>query len=178
MKYPEVLIRLAFCSSVSLCGTNREQIFGLPKSSRTMVCAVFLIMPKFSAIKSYRQSPILYQHLSHFIDHFWNSACRWPTRTWLILSRFLPVAKMFEPFVNMFSALGFPHVHLQQHFTCLRCSFPQFLVDYVQLAAVDLQCWSHAVYAVCRFSCLWRTMLMRAYMSKVAVQIWYHSPNF
>ena len=35
-----------FCSSVSLWGTNREQIFCLRKSSRTVVCAVFLLMPK------------------------------------------------------------------------------------------------------------------------------------
>ena len=36
--------------SVSLCGTNREQVFRLPKASRTMVCAVSLLMPNSSAI--------------------------------------------------------------------------------------------------------------------------------
>ena len=46
---------------------------------------------QFLRNQSQRQSPILCQHLSHFIDHFWGSACRWPTRTWLILSRFLPL---------------------------------------------------------------------------------------
>ena len=127
MKSPEVSIRFAFCSSVSLCGTNREQIFCLP-ISWTMVCAVSLLMPNSSAINlsvSSRQ----YQHMSHFLDHFWGSACRWPTRTWLILSSFLPFAKAFEPFVNTFSAHGFPPVHLHQHFTRLRCSFPQFVAE-------------------------------------------------
>ena len=116
------------------------------------------------------------------LDHFWGSACQWPNRTRLILSRFLPFAKVFEPFVNMFSAYGFPPVHLHQHFICLRCSFPQFVAelclhvaplrcettshtDYVQLASVGLHCQSHAVHAVCLFSpCLWRTMRLRAHM--------------
>ena len=46
----EVSIRFAFCSSVSLCGTNQEQIFLLPKSSQTMVYAMSLLMPKSSII--------------------------------------------------------------------------------------------------------------------------------
>ena len=50
MKSPEVSIRFAFCSSVSLCGTNREQIFRSSKSSWTMVYAVSLLMPNSSAI--------------------------------------------------------------------------------------------------------------------------------
>ena len=50
MRSPEVSIRIAFCSSVSLCGTNQEQIFHLSKSSRTMVCAVSLLMHNSSAI--------------------------------------------------------------------------------------------------------------------------------
>ena len=50
MKSPEVSIRFAFYSSVSLCASNQEQIFRLPKSSRTMVCTVFLLMPNSSAI--------------------------------------------------------------------------------------------------------------------------------
>ena len=50
MKSPEVSMRFAFCSSVSLCGTNREQIFRLHKSSRAMLCTVPLLMPNSSAI--------------------------------------------------------------------------------------------------------------------------------
>ena len=50
MKSPEVSIRFASRSSVSLCGTNREQIFYLSKSSRTIVWAVSLLMPNSSAI--------------------------------------------------------------------------------------------------------------------------------
>ena len=50
MKSPEVSFCFAFCSSVNLCSRNREQIFRLPKSSRTMLCAVSLIMPNSSAI--------------------------------------------------------------------------------------------------------------------------------
>ena len=65
------------------------------------------------------QSPILCQHLSNFLHHFWGSVCRWPTRTWLIISRFLPFGKAFEPFVNPFSAHGFPLVHLHLRFTLL-----------------------------------------------------------
>ena len=45
MKSPEVSIHFAFCSSVSLCITNREQIFHLHRSSRTVVCAVSLLIP-------------------------------------------------------------------------------------------------------------------------------------
>ena len=45
------------------------------------------------------------------------------------LSRFLPFAKAFEPFVNKFSALGFPSLHLPQHSMRLSCSFPQFVAE-------------------------------------------------
>ena len=128
MKSPEVSIRFALCSSMNLCGTDQEQIFRLPKSSRTMVSAVYLLMPISSAF-NLSVSRILRQHLSHFLDYFWGSACRWPTRTWLILSRFLPCAQAFQPFVNIFSAHGFPPVHQHQHFTRLRCSFPQFVAE-------------------------------------------------
>ena len=50
MKSPEVSIRFAFCLSESLCGTNWEQIFHLPRSSATMVCAVSLLMPNSTAV--------------------------------------------------------------------------------------------------------------------------------
>ena len=50
MKSPEISICFAFCSSVSLCGTNREQIFPLPTHSQMMVCTVSLLMLNFSAI--------------------------------------------------------------------------------------------------------------------------------
>ena len=148
MKSPEV----AFCSSVNLCGTNREQIFRLPKSSWTMVCTVSLLMSNSTAINL---------NVSH-------RSCANLCRTFSIIT-----------FVNTFSAHGFPPVHLQVHFTGLRCSFPQFVAerdvctllhcvvttshtDYVQLSAVGLHCRSHAVHVVCRFSpCLLRTMRMR-----------------
>ena len=117
--FPTVLL------SARLCGTNREQIFRLPKSSRTMVCAVSLLMPNSSAINlSVRR-----RSCASICRTFWGSACAWSTRTWLILSRFLPFTKAFEPFVNTFSAHGFPPVHLYQHFTHLRCSFPQFVAE-------------------------------------------------
>ena len=48
---------------------------------------------------------------------------------WLILSHFLPFTKAFEPFVNTFSAHGFPLIHLPQHFMRLRCSFPEFIAE-------------------------------------------------
>src|SRR5215475_15870077 len=47
-----------------------------------------------------------------------------PTRTWLILTCFLPIAKAFKPVVNTFSAHGFRPVHLHQHFMRLRRRFP------------------------------------------------------
>src|SRR5215475_13202567 len=49
---------------------------------------------------------------------------RWPTRTWLILTCFLPIVKAFKPVVNTFSAHGFRPVHLHQHFMRLRRRFP------------------------------------------------------
>ena len=50
MQSPEVSIRFAFCQSVSLGGTNIEQIFLLPISQRTMVCTVSLLIPNSAAI--------------------------------------------------------------------------------------------------------------------------------
>ena len=140
--------------------------------------------------QSWRQSPILCQHLSRFLNHLWGSACRCPTRTWLILSRFFPFAKAFGLLVNTFSAHGFPAVHTEPlqfspicsrtwclHVASLRCDTTSH-TDYVQVAAAGY-CRSHAVHAVCRFSqCLWITMLMRALMRHVAIQIWHNSPNF
>ena len=122
MKSAEVSTHFAFCSYVSLCGTNREQIFRLLKTSWTIVS---LLMPS----QSQRQPPILCQYLSHFLDHLWGSACRWRSRTWIVLSRFLPFAKALGPFLNTFSAHGFPPVHPHQHFTRLRCSFPQIIAE-------------------------------------------------
>ena len=196
MKSPEVFIRFAFCSSVNLCGTNREQIFRLRKSPWTMVCAVTLLMPNSSAINLSVSRRFWASICRTFSDHFWGSACRWPTRKWLILSRILPFEKVFEPFVNAFSAHGFPRtpapiLHASPlkfspicsriwclHVAPLRCDTTSH-TDYVQLAAVGLHCRSHAVHAVCRFSpCLWRTMRMRAHMCQVAVLVWHHSPNF
>ena len=43
-----------------------------------------------------------------------------------MLSRFLPFAKAFEPFVNTFSVHGFPHIRLHQHF---RSGFHQFVAE-------------------------------------------------
>ena len=129
LKSPEVSIRFAFCPSVSVCGTNREQIFRLPKSSRTMVCAVSFLMPNSSAI-----------NLSVS-----RRSCASTCRTFSIISGVLlvddrpkhgsfsvvsfPPGKAFEPFINAFSAHGFHAVHLHQHFTRLRCNFPQFLEE-------------------------------------------------
>ena len=64
------------------------------------------------------------------------------------------------------------------HVAPFRCDTTSH-TDLVQLAAVGLYCWSHAVHAVCRFyPCLWRTMRMRVHMRQAVVQIWHHSPNF
>ena len=115
----------AFCSSVSLCGTNRKQVFRLP-FSRTKVCAVFFLMPNFSTIKlsvSRRSSVII-------------------CRTFSIISEVLLVdgrpergsSSSFPSLresVNTFSAQGFPPVHLHQHSTRLCCSFSQFVAKRV-----------------------------------------------
>ena len=70
--------------------------------------------------------------------------------------------------INTFTAHGFPTVHLQKNFTRLCSGLLLFVAkllcmllhcavtltshtDYVQLAAVGLQCRSYAVHAVCRF---------------------------
>ena len=103
----------------------------------------------------------------------------------------------FEVLVNTVSAHGIPPVRLHLQFTCVLCSFPQFVAeldvvhvaplhcdttshtDYVHLATVGLNCWSHEVHTVCRFSpCPWRTMCMLTHTCQVAVKIWHHSPNF
>ena len=125
MKSPEVSIHFASCSSLTLCGTNQEQIFRSPKSSRTMVCTMSLLVPNSSAI-----------NLSISRRSCGASICR----TLSIISRvllvdgrpecrFLPFAKAFEPFVNTFSVHGFPPLHLHQHFTHLHCSFSQFVTE-------------------------------------------------
>ena len=125
MKSPEVSIHFASCSSLTLCGTNQEQIFRSPKSSRTMVCTMSLLVPNSSAI-----------NLSISRRSCGASICR----TLSIISRvllvdgrpecrFLPFAKAFEPFVNTFSVHGFPPLHLHQHFTHLHCSFSQFIAE-------------------------------------------------
>ena len=57
------------------------------------------------------------------------------------------------------------------HVSPLRCDTTSH-TDYVQLAAVGLQCRSHAVHDVYRFSpFLWRNMRMRAHMRQVVVDM-------
>ena len=97
---------------MSLCGTN-------------LVYVVSFLMPNSSAINL----SVSCRCCASICRTFWDSACRWPTRTWLILSRFLSFAKAFEPFVNTVSAHGFTSVHLHQHFMRLRFSFPQFVEE-------------------------------------------------
>ena len=176
-KSPEVSIRFAFCSCVNLCCTNREQIFRLPKSWRTMVCAVSLLMPNSSAI-----------NLSVS-----RRSCARICRTFSIISRVLLVDGRPErgssSVVSFPSAQGFPPVHLHRHSTRLRCSFPQFIpkIDVCTLLhcavtlpltlttfnwpAVGLHYQSHAVHDLCRFSpCIWRTIRMRAHMRKLPLR--------
>ena len=186
MKSPEVSVRFASCSSVSLSDTNWEQIFSLPKPSRTIVCAMSLLLPNFSAI-----------NLSVS-----RRSCARYTRTSLILSRFLPFAKAFEPLVNIFSAHGVSPVHLHQHFTRLRCSFPQLVavLDVCMLfhCAVTLPQSIHTASHMqsilpislknhapsCRsdmtpFIELFRhTCTHHITQRQVVVQIWLHSSNF
>ena len=70
VKSPEVSIRFAFCSSLSLCGSNRELIFCLSKSSRTMVRRV-LLMPNSSAIFFASVFGLVPVFVLHFLSHFW-----------------------------------------------------------------------------------------------------------
>ena len=105
VKSPEVSIRFAFCSSVSLCGKNREQIFRLPKSSRTMVYDGCLLIPNSSS----RRSCASIFHTSSIIF-----------RVLLVDGR---------PERGSSSVVSFPPVHLHQHFTRFRWSFPQFVAE-------------------------------------------------
>ena len=139
MKSPDVSICVAFCSSVSLCGTNREQIFRLPRSSWTMVFAVSLLMPNSSTINhcvSRRSCTSICRNFSIIsgdllvdsqLQRGSSPVLSFPSRKRLNLSythHFLSYAKALEPFVNTFSAHGFPPVHLHQQFTRFRSSFP------------------------------------------------------
>ena len=128
MKSPEFSIRFVFCSSLSLHCSIWEQIFRLPKLSRMMVCTVSLLMPNSSAINPCVNSDLVPAFFA-LSRSFLVFCLRWQTRTWLIVSHFLLFAKAFQPFVNIFSANGFPPVHLHQHFTRLCCSFPEFVAD-------------------------------------------------
>jgi hypothetical protein len=116
-------------------------------------------------------------------------------RTWLILSCFLPITKVFKPAVNTFSAHGFRPVHLHQHLSpspfSLICNRTWCLlvaplhcdrtshIDYVQLPAASLPWWSCVLYARWRFMVyLWIAMCMRTHLAHVAFELSDHSPNF
>ena len=88
------------------------------------MCAVSLLMPNSSAI-NIRVS---------------RRSCASICRTFSIISGvllvdgsstvvFVSFAKVFELFVNTFSAHGFPPVHMHQHFTRFRCSFLPFVAE-------------------------------------------------
>ena len=193
MKSPEVSIRFVFYSSVSLWDTNRGQIFRLPKSSRTMMCAVSLLMPKSSAINLRVSRRSCTQHLSHFLHHFLRSVCWWPTHpqsfpslresVWTISKHIfcsrLPShtrAPTFHETPLLFSPICSRTWRLQV--APLRYDTTSH-TDYVQLAVVGLHCRSHVVHTVWGFfPWLWRTMRMRAHMHQVAVEVWHHSLNF
>ena len=181
---------------VSLCGTNREWIFRLPKSSWMLVCAVSLLMPNSSAINlsvSHRSCASICRTFSFIYrvllvdgrhERGSSSSCTslcdsvW-TIPKHIFSSHLPSRTPAPTFHA--SPLKFSPICSRTwclHVAPLRYDTNSH-TDYVQLAAVGLHCRSHAVHAVCRFSpCLSRTMCMHAHMSQVAVQIWHHSPNF
>ena len=155
MKPPEKSIRFAFCSSVSLCGTNREQIIRLPKSSRKMVCAVSLLMPNSFAINlvpafvslsrsflgfclsmadqnvAHPQSfPSLHQSVWTICKHIFCS--RLPSRT--PAPKFHASPLQFSPICSRSWCL---------HVASLQCDTTSH-TDYVQQAAVGLHCRSHA----------------------------------
>ena len=83
------------------------------------------------AFTSAKRAPVmvafLCQHLSHFIGYSWGSACRWPTRTWLMLSRFLHFANAQTHFLL---AVSLPYTCINI-FARLCCSFPQFVAEFV-----------------------------------------------
>ena len=95
----------------------------------------------------------LCQYLSHFLDNFWG----------FCLSMAVPNLAHPQSFpshreiVHTISAHGFPPVHLHQHFTCLCCSFPQFIAQRIYMllhCAVTLYVilttfnWPQSVYTV------------------------------
>jgi len=132
---------------------------------------------------------MLCQHLSHSLDHVWGYAFRRPTRTWLILSCFLPVAKAFEPVVKHIFCSRLPSRTLAPTFhvsplpfslICSRswCSLvaplhcdPTSHTDYVRLSAADLPWRSRVLYATWRFSTyLWIAMCIRDHLAHVALR--------
>ena len=192
-KSPAVSIRFAFCSSVSLCGTNREHIFRLPKSSPTMACAVSLLMPNIlpqSFLESVADLVPAFVELSRSFLRFCFSMAD-------------PNVAHPQSFPSLCESVwtirkhGFPPVHLCQHFTRLRSCFPQFVVELdvftLLHCAVTLPLtlttfnWPKSVYNVghtqsilCVDSpqCLWRIYRIRAHMRQVSVQIRHLSQNF
>ena len=131
----------------------------------------------------------------HSLDHVWGSACRWPTRTWLILSFFPSLRERvwtsrkhifcsrlpFRKLAPTFHASSSPFSLICSRTRCslvasLHCD-PISL--YVRLHAAGLPWRSRVLYVRWRFSTyLWIAMSMRTHLAHVAVEVSDHSPNF
>ena len=80
---------------------------------------------------SWRQSPILCQHLSHFLDHFGGFACQWLTRMWLNPQSFPSLCK------NVWT--------IPKHIFCSRLPYrtlaPTFHVSLLQFSLICSRTW-------------------------------------
>ena len=85
-------------------------------------------MPNSSAI-NLSVSLILHEYLFALSQSFLGFCLLMADPNVAHVGYFLPFEKAFEPFINTFSAHDFPPVHPHQHFTRLRCSFPQFVAE-------------------------------------------------
>ena len=112
----------------SLCDTNREQIFRLPNHRRRWFapCLSECPIPPQSILASVADLVHVLLAVSRSFLYF----CLSMTASNVAQTQsFRSFRERLAPFVNTFPAHGFPPVHLHQHFTRLRCSFPQFVAE-------------------------------------------------
>jgi len=196
MKSPEISIRFAFCSSISWCGTNREQIFRLPKSSLTMVCTVSLLMPNSSAInlkvtrRSCASICLTRSIISGVLlvdgqpEHGSSSVVSVPSRKRLNHRKHIFCSRLpSRTLAPTFHASLSPFSLICSRTWCsliapLHCDATSH-TDHVWLPTAGLAWRSRVLYARWRFSMyLWIAMRMRAHLAHVAIEISDHSPNF
>ena len=195
MKSPEIFIRFTFCSSVSLCCINREQIFHLLKSSWTMAYAVSLLIHNSSAtnLSVSRRfcasicctfsiiSGVLLVVADLNVAHI-QSFPSLRERVWTICKHIFyswPPSRIPTPTFYM-SLLQFSPICSRTwclHIAPLPCDTTSH-TDYIQLAAVSLLLVTCSPWCVSILPMSLKNMHLHAHMRQVTVQIWHHLLNF